>query len=558
MRTLITSLCILCVACQSGDDSMPDSPGAEEAGQPFGGTEGVIGPSGRPVTAERLVNADQEPENWLTYSGGYHSQRYSSLEQINRGNVADLKVEWIHQFNRQDRIETTPVVVDGLMIITETPSDVIALDAVTGRTFWTYEHEMKPGTRVCCGENNRGVAVLDDMVFVGTVDARLLALDIATGNVIWDVEVERPEAGYSITSAPLVVGDKVITGMAGGEFGVRGFLDAYDVKTGELAWRYYTIPGPGEPGNETWSGDSWKTGGAPTWVTGSYDPELNLVYWGTGNPAPDWNGDMRLGDNLWADAVVALNADTGELVWGFQFTPHDTHDWDAVQIPILTDLEINGVVRKVMLWANRNAFYYVLDRETGEFLHGTPYAKQTWAKDLDQNGRPILVENMDPTEEGVEVSPTIGGATNWNSPSFSPMSGLFYTYALDGATVYFKRDDDYVEGDQFTGGYGTNADDPENFFAAIRALDPLTGARIWEYPISTVGGRPGILSSGGGLIFSGSGDGHIFALDQDTGENLWYLSVGRGVHAAPMTYSVGGRQYVSVAASHSLFTFALP
>ncbi len=557
MRTLTAFLCILCTACQPGD-SMPDSPSGEEAGQPSSAAEGVIGPSGRPVTAERLVNADQEPENWLTYSGGYYSQRYSTLDQIDRGNVADLKVEWVHQFNTLSRVETTPVVVDGLMIITESPSNVIALNAATGRPFWTYEHPIPEEIRVCCGINNRGVAVLDDMVFLGTVDARLLALDIATGNVIWNVEVERPEAGYSITSAPLVIGDMVITGMAGGEFGVRGFLDAYDAKTGERVWRYYTIPGPGEPGNETWSGDSWRTGGAPTWITGSYDPELNLVYWGTGNPAPDWNGDMRLGDNLWADAVVALNADTGELVWGFQFTPHDTHDWDAIQIPVLADLEVDGAVRKVMLWANRNGFYYVLDRETGEFLHGVPFAEQTWAQGLDPNGRPILVEDMDPTEEGVEVSPTIGGATNWNSPSFSPMSGLFYTYAQDGATIYFKRDDEYVEGDRFTGGYGQNADDPENFFAAVRALDPVTGARQWEYPISTVGGRPGILSTGGGLVFSGSGDGHIFALDQDTGENLWYISVGGGVHAAPMTYSVGGRQYISLAARGALFTFTLP
>ena len=553
MRTLTTLLCILSTACQPGG-SMADSTRGEEDGR----LSGAIGPGDRPVTAERLVNAGQETENWLMYSGGYYSQRYSTLDQIDRDNVADLKVEWVHQFNTLSRVETTPIVIDGLMIITESPSNVIALDAVTGRPFWTYDHPIPEEIRVCCGENNRGVAVLGDMVYLGTVNGHLLALDIATGNVIWDVQVERPEAGYSITSAPLVIGNKVITGMAGGEYGVRGFLDAYDATTGERLWRFYTIPGPGEPGNETWSGNSWRTGGAPTWVTGSYDPELNLIYWGTGNPAPDWNGDMRLGDNLWADAVIALNADTGDLVWGFQFTPHDTHDWDAVQIPVLADIEIDGLVRKVMLWANRNAFYYMLDRETGEFLYGTPYAKQTWAKDLDQNGRPILIENMDPTEEGIEVSPTIGGATNWNSPSFSLMSGLFYTYALDGATVYFKRDDDYVEGDQFTGGYGTNADEPENFFAAIRALDPLTGDRRWEYPISTVGGRPGILSTGGGIIFSGSGDGHIFALDQDTGENLWYLSVGRGVHAAPMTYSVDDRQYVSVAASHSLFTFALP
>lgn len=556
MRRLTLLSCLLFAACEVSE-SAPGSAGGQ-GGAPAV-TAGVIGPSGAPVTAERLVNAAAEPENWLMYSGDYTSQRYSTLDQIDRTNVSELRVEWVHQFNTLSRVETTPIVVDGLMIITESPSNIIALDAVTGRPFWRYDHPVnEDDLRLCCGLNNRGVAVLGDRIFHGTVDAHLMALDLNTGNVLWDVEVERAEAGYSITSAPLVVGDKVITGMAGGEFGVRGFLDAYDVETGELAWRYYTIPGPGEPGNETWSGDSWRTGGAPTWVTGSYDPELNLIYWGTGNPAPDWNGDMRLGDNLWSDAVVAVDADSGELVWGFQFTPHDTHDWDAIQIPVLADIEVDGVVRKLLFWANRNAFYYVLDRETGQFLHGVPFAEQTWAQGLDPNGRPILVEDMDPTEDGVVVSPTIGGATNWNSPSYSRLSGLFYTYALDGATIYYKRDDEYVEGDRFTGGYGQNADDPENFFAAIRALDPMTGALQWEYPIATQGSRPGILTTGGGLVFSGSGDGYIFALDQDTGESLWYLSVGRAVHAAPITYSVDGRQYMSVAASGSLFTFALP
>ena len=555
MRRLTLLSCLLCFGCQAGE-SLPENAGGAEGATT---SRGVIGPADAPVTAERLVNAAAEPENWLMYSGDYTSQRYSTLDQINRSNVADLKVEWVHQFNTLSRVETTPIVVDGLMIITESPSNVIALDAVTGRPFWRYDHPVnEDDIRLCCGLNNRGVAILGDRIFHGTADAHLMALDLNTGVVLWDVEVERAEAGYSITSAPLVVGDKVITGMAGGEFGVRGFLDAYDVETGERVWRFYTIPGPGEPGNETWSGDSWRTGGAPTWVTGSYDPELNLIYWGTGNPAPDWNGDMRLGDNLWSDAVVAIDADTGELAWGFQFTPHDTHDWDAIQVPVLADMEVAGVLRKLLFWANRNAFYYVLDRETGEFLHGVPFAEQTWAQGLDPNGRPILVEDMDPTEDGVVVSPTIGGATNWNSPSYSPLAGLFYTYALDGATIYYMRDDEYVEGDRFTGGYGQNADDPENFFAAIRALDPLTGALQWEYPIATQGSRPGILTTGGGLVFSGSGDGYIFALDQDTGESLWYLSVGRAVHAAPMTYSVGGRQYMSVAASGSLFTFALP
>lgn len=558
MRRLTLLSCLLCFGCQAGD-SLPESTGGAGSAGGAASPANVIGPADSPVTAERLVDAAAEPENWLMYSGDYKSQRYSTLDQIDRSNVADLRVAWVHQFNTLSRVETTPIVVDGLMIITESPSNVIALDAVTGRPFWRYDHPVnEDDIRLCCGLNNRGVAILGDRIFHGTVDAHLMALDLNTGNVIWDVEVAGAESGYSITSAPLVVGDKVITGMAGGEFGVRGFLDAYDVETGELVWRFYTIPGPGEPGNETWSGDSWRTGGAPTWVTGSYDPEFNLIYWGTGNPAPDWNGDMRLGDNLWADAVVAVDADTGELVWGFQFTPHDTHDWDAIQIPVLADLEVGGVLRKLLFWANRNAFYYVLDRETGEFLHGVPFAEQTWAQGLDPNGRPILVEDMDPTEDGVVVSPTIGGATNWNSPSYSPLSGLFYTYALDGATIYYKRDDEYVEGDRFTGGYGQNADDPENFFAAIRALDPMTGALQWEYPIATQGSRPGILTTGGGLVFSGSGDGYIFALDQDTGESLWYLSVGRAVHAAPMTYSVGGRQYMSVAASGSLFTFTLP
>ena len=560
MRSPIAALCLVCFACQpsgSPPGGLEGGAGTEPSGP--GTASAVIGSSSGAVTAERLVNADQEPENWLMYSGGYKSQRYSSLDQINRANVADLSVEWVHQFNTLSQVETTPIVVDGLMFITESPSNLIVLEAATGRPFWRYDHPVDgDDIRLCCGLNNRGVAVLGDLVYLGTVDAHLLALDIGTGNVIWDAEVEQAGAGYSITSAPLVVGDKVITGMAGGEFGVRGFLDAYDAKTGERAWRFYTIPGPGEPGNETWAGDSWRTGGAPTWVTGSYDPELNLVYWGTGNPAPDWNGDMRRGDNLYSDAVVALDADTGELVWAFQFTPHDTHDWDAIQIPVLADIEVNGVERKLMLWANRNAFYYVLDRETGEFLHGVPFAEQTWAQGLDPNGRPILVEDMDPTEGGTRVSPTVGGATNWNSPSYSPMSGLFYTYSLDGADIYYMRDDEYVEGERFTGGYGQRAEDPETFLTAIRALDPVTGALRWEYPIDSSPGRPGILSTAGGLVFSGSGDGYFFALDQDTGESLWYLSVGGRVHSAPMTFSVDGTQYVSVAASHALFTYALP
>ena len=544
-------LLITLVGCQAGDPGPgPLREGAETS---------LTDLADRVVTSDRLVNADQEPENWLMYSGEYNSQRYSRLDQVNRANVGDLRVEWVHQFHTLSVVETSPVVVDGLMFITESPSTLIALDAVSGRPFWTYRHPVPDKLTLCCGENNRGVAVLGEKVYLGTVDARLLALDATTGNVLWNVEVGDAAAGFSITGAPLIVKDMVIVGVGGGEYGVRGLIDAYDAETGELRWRFYTIPGEGEPGNETWGGDSWKYGGAPTWLTGSYDPETDLIYWGTGNPGPDWNGNVRPGDNLYADAVVALDADSGELRWHFQFTPHDTHDWDATQIPVLVDLELNGQQRKLMLWANRNAFYYVLDRETGQFLRATAYAEQTWAQGMDEGGRPILIPNLDPTEEGIEVSPSIWGATNWNSPSFSPATGLFYTYARAAADIYYKRDDVYEEGDVYLGGFGEEADHSENFAAAIRALSPLTGDLTWEYPLDpTSNYRAGILTTAGGLLFSGSGDGYFFALDDRTGEDLWHISVGGSVHAAPMAYGVDGRQYVTVSANHALFTFALP
>ncbi len=551
MRHVTIGLLIALFGCQAGEPSS-DTFGDE-------GGASATDPASRVVTSDRLVNADQEPENWLMYSGQYNSQRYSRLDQVNRGNAADLKVEWVHQFHTLSVVETSPVVVDGLMFITESPSTLIALDAATGRRFWTYEHPVPDKLTLCCGRNNRGVAVLGEKVYLGTVDARLLALDAKTGSVLWNVEVGDAAAGFSITGAPLVVKDMVITGVGGGEYGIRGFIDAYDAETGELRWRFYTIPGEGEPGNETWGGDSWKYGGAPTWLTGSYDPETNLIYWGTGNPGPDWNGDLRPGDNLYSDAVVALDADSGELRWHFQFTPHDTHDWDATQIPVLVDLELGGELRELMLWANRNAFYYVLDRETGQFVRATAYAKQTWAQGMDESGRPILIPDTDPTEEGVEVYPSIGGATNWNSPSFSPASGLFYTRARDAAHIYYKRDDVYEKGDTYLGGFGKDADHPENFTAAIRALDPLTGDLQWEYELDTSDWwKAGILSTAGGVLFSGSSDGYFFALDDRTGEDLWYISVGGQVHAAPMTYGVDGRQYVAVSANHALFTFALP
>ena len=318
----------------------------------------------------------------------------------------------------------------------------------------------------------------------------------------------------------------------------------------------FAIPGPDTPDNRTWAGDSWRTGGSASWITGSYDPDLDLVYWGTGNPGPDWNGDVRMGDNLYSDSALALNGNTGELEWYFQFTPHDEHDWDAIQVPILADLEFDGEMRKVMMWANRNAFYYTLDRETGEFLIGKPYAKQTWAEGLDENGRPIRVPGMLPTEDGVVVSPSIGGGTNWWSPAYSPRTELFYVNAYDGEQKFFKRDEDYVEGERFTGGGGESVLPQDAYQSAIRAIDPRTGDLRWEFPLQPRASA-GLLTTAGDLAFSGGIDGYFFALDAVSGRELWHIQLGARVHAAPMSYAVDGRQYVTIAAGNVVYTFGL-
>ena len=518
-------------------------------------SDGVV-PSFSPVTWERLLNAADEPHNWLMYSGTLDSQRFSRLEQIHNRNVGKLELKWAYQIPQIDRAETVPLVVDGVMFITESPSNLVAVDAATGRVYWRYDHELPDDLRICCGRNNRGVAILGETLYMSTLDAHLVAIDARTGNLLWDKEVGDYKAGYSKTAAPLIVKDKVVTGIAGGEFGIRGFLDAYDAETGSLEWRTHTIPGPDHPDNQTWAGDSWRTGGSPTWITGSYDPDLDLVYWGTGNPGPDWNGDVRMGDNLYSDSALALDGNTGEMAWYFQFTPHDVHDWDAIQVPILADIEFNGEPRKVMMWANRNAFYYTLDRETGEFLVGKPYARQTWAEGLDEKGRPIRLPDTFPTPEGTIVSPTVLGGTNWWSPAYSPRTGLLYVNAFDGEAEFFIRDEEYREGDRFTGGGSQSVLPNAKYFSAIRALDPRTGDRRWEFPIEPRS-TAGALTTAGDLVFSGSGDGYFYALDAVSGEELWHISVGRTVHAAPMTYAVNGKQYVTVAAGNVVYTFGL-
>jgi alcohol dehydrogenase (cytochrome c) len=537
----------------------------------------------RPVTYERLLQAAETPEDWLTYSGDYRSQRHTRLDQITLDNVGTLELQWVFQSQVFGAWQATPLVVDGVMYITQRPNDVVALDAATGRVFWIYRYTPSDAQRVCCGSNNRGVAILGDRLFMGTLDGRLIAIDAKTGGPLWNIEVGDPRQAYSLTLAPLVVKDMVIVGVGGGEYGIRGFIAAYDAETGREAWRFYTIPGPGEPGHETWQPcppnaptycdpEAWKHGGGSIWLTGSYDPDLNLTYWGVGNAGPDWNPDQRPGDNLYTDSVVALDADTGELRWHFQFTPNDRYDYDAVQVPVLADMDWNGAPARLMLWANRNGYFYVLDRTTGRFLLGEPFVKVTWASGLDANGRPIQT----PPADGEPTWPGNQGGTNWYSPSYSPRTGLFYVSAWENyASIFRKEPEEYRVGERFGGGGATLLTPvpgapgipglrrgPVNSWTdavgsgAVIAIDPRTGSPAWRFEMLDVTDS-GILTTASDLLFTGGREGYFYALDARTGATLWKASLGGQVVSGPTSYQAGGRQYVSIISGHSLYTFAL-
>ena len=525
--------------------------------------------AGQQITFDDLLQTNLKPANWLTYSGDLNSHRHSTLTQITTDNVKDLELQWGFQAMSLEKFEATPLAIDGVLYTVQPPNDIVALDGATGRTFWTYRY--KPAStqaRPCCGRVNRGLAVLGNRLFMGTIDGRLVAVEAATGRELWNVPVDgaRPEAGYAITVAPLVIKDKVIVGTAGGDFGIRGFISAHDPATGKELWRFYTIPGPGEPGNETWAGDSWQRGGGGVWTTGSYDPRLNLTYWGIGNPGPDFNGDARAGDNLYSNSVVALDPDTGKLRWHFQFTPHDEFDYDATQVPVLADIEWQGQRRAVMLWANRNAYWYVLDRATGEFLSGKPFTKATWTSGLDAKGRPQNV--VRPTAEGTTVYPHFAGATNWYSPSYHPGTGLFYFPAwMNSSSTFARRPADYVEGRAFLGAFPTgttlsingtqvNRRLPAEGTGAIIAVDPRTATEKWTFRMNDVTDA-GVLTTASDLLFSGGREGFVFALNARTGALLWKGAVAGIVQAAPMTYTVAGRQYVAIAAGNTLYGYAL-
>jgi alcohol dehydrogenase (cytochrome c) len=518
------------------------------------------------VTFDRILNADKEPQNWLTYSGAVNGQRHSELKQITPANAKNLELQWVWQSKSLEKYETTSLVVDGVLYTVEAPDTVVALDATTGKTFWTFPYTPAADARPCCGRVNRGLAILGDTIFMGTIDAHLIAIDAATGKQVWNTEIptpaETPEAKgrYGVTHAPLVVKDKVIVGTTGGDGGIRGYIDAYDAKTGKQAWRFYTIPAPGEPGNESWPpGDRWKTGGGAVWQAGAYDPESNLTFWGIGNPSGTHNPDQRVGDNLYTDSVVALDADTGKLKWYYQFTPHDDMDWDSTQVPVLADIEWQGKPRKVMLWANRNGIMYVLDRASGQFLSGKAFVQANWLSGFDEKGRPMRVPGKVATPEGSFIMPTMLGATNWYPPSFSPSTGLFYIPGWENAGVinYLgKTSKDTgvtpMADVKLAPNYRTDAEG----FGVVRAFDPKTGEKKWEYKMGDTTWA-GVLTTAGDVLFSGGREGYFYALNARTGEMLWKVPLGGQINSGAMSYSVNGKQYVAVAAGTSLFAFAL-
>jgi alcohol dehydrogenase (cytochrome c) len=509
-----------------------------------------------PVLYENLRSAEKNQNEWLMYSGTYNGQRFSPNRQITPKNANGLRLVWQRQYSTSEQsIETSPLVVGNYMFVTVPPNRVEALDARTGALIWAYDRDLRERLSLCCGYVNRGLAVLGSRLYFGTLDGHLVALDIENGQVSWDVEIADFKLGYSITGAPLAVKNLIITGIAGGEYGIRGFVDARDADTGKAVWRFQTVPKPGEPGSDTWDGNAWKTGGGPTWMTGSFDAETNLVYWPTGNPSPNFEGKGRSGDNLYTNSVVALDADNGELRWYFQYMPHDVFDWDATEILVLFDGKIGGKPRRLLAQANRNGFYYLLDARTGKFLLAKAFAKQTWADEIDNNGRPVVNPSARPTTQGATVYPGVGGATNWWSPSYSPATGLLYVAALDQGGVFHEGHTDYHTGELFLGGsfeYYENSR-PEG---AVRALDAMTGEIKWEYH-NFVSDVSGLLSTAGGVVF-GSQDGTFLALDANTGREVWRVGTGGRVRAAPISFVNGGKQMVTIAAGHDILTFALP
>ncbi len=528
------------------------------------GAVGAPGPgaaptaSTAPIANRDLLEGLNDPTRWLSYSGTYDGHRHSPLTQITPENVDRLTAQWTFQTGQLGSFQTTPLVVDGVLYVTGFNNNAWAIDARSGRAIWRYRRELPDDLRLCCGAVNRGFAVLGDRLFMATLDAHLIALDMKTGVPLFDVELEDYKRGYSATVAPLVVKDKVIVGVAGAEYGIRGFIDAYDANTGKRAWRFYTVAGPGDPGARTWpQDDAYQRGGGSIWVTGTYDAEQNLIFFGTGNPGPDYYSAAREGDNLYTASLVAIDADTGERRWHYQFTPHDVHDWDSTQVPVLGELTFNGQPRKVVMFANRNGFFYTIDRATGKVIVAKPFVETTWAKEIDATGRPMLLPGQVPDVDGNRTCPDLGGGTNFMSPSFDPTTRLFFVTARETCAMYYAFDQKFKPGEQYTGGGQQRPRDQRNF-GALRAIDPVTAQVKWEFRYTSVSGS-GVLSTASGLVFAGDGDGNIMAFDSRSGKNLWHYQLGFSMRStAGTTYMLDGRQYLLVPAGSMLTAFALP
>jgi alcohol dehydrogenase (cytochrome c) len=519
------------------------------------------------VPFERVQKSDTEPQNWLTYSGNLMGQRHSALTQVTPANVKDLELAWVWQAQTKNctvatcgtsnaQFQATPLVVDGVLYTSRPPAGVVALDAATGRELWA--HEYTPAMAAFAsgggGRPNRGVAISGGTIFLGAIDARLRAMDAFSGKLKWEVVVADPadptcqgRQCYVITHAPLVVKDMVLLGVGGGDGPNRGFVAAFDERTGELRWKFHTIPGPGEVGNDSWAGDSWRTGGGGVWQIGSYDAALNLTYWGVGNPFPTYDGSTRKGDNLYSSSVIALDADTGKLRWHYQFTPHDVMDWDSAHVPVLADITVRNEPRKTMLWADKNGLMYALDRANGQFLLGKPFVQVNWMNGFDAAGRP----QRTPPKEGEPIYPFV--ATNWYPPSFNSTTGLFYVSAR-----------------QRSGRQGGGTTSPGPGYGAIVALDPATGDQKWEFRRDDAMFTTGVLSTASGLLFTGASgdpaaepraaareDRYFYALDAATGAQLWRVALPGDLRGSPMTYAVDGTQYIAIAAGDTLISFSL-
>ena len=515
-------------------------------------------PRNAQVTGKLLLQA-QPGKDWPSYNGDYTGRRYSSLTQITKANAALLTAQWTFDTHSTGTVEATPLVVDGVMYLTAS-NDAFAIDAATGKELW---HHAAPVTQGliddASGHISRGAALRGNRLYMETDNAHLVCLDARTGSPLWDVAYAEGNRNYGATSAPLVVKNKVLVGTSGGDDGVRGFIAAFDAETGKEAWRFWTVPAPGEPASETWpAGGIYLHGGGTAWMPGTYDPKLNLLYWGTGNPSPDFDGDAREGDNLYTDSVLAIDPDTGRLKWHFQFTPHDVNDYDAEETPVLVNTTFQGHRRRLLVQANRNGFVYVLDRATGQFLQATPFAQQlNWATGIDAAGRPIRTDRT-PVAEGTRMCPSYAGGTNWYSPTWNERTHTLLFLSLDDCSVFKRKPQEFQEGKAFysTGASHLPGDKPRRY---LNAFDPVSGAFLWRRPLEGAGhSSAGAMSTSTRIVVFGNDVQELEVADAASGRSLWHSPLGQPPHASPMSYAVGGRQYLAIAAGHSVFTFALP